>query len=40
VYYKTYTMHKDETPEEIKRWFLNAIQNLWPLAGGGVLLEA
>src|SRR5438477_397475 len=32
-------MAKDETPEEIKRWFLNAIQRLWPIAMGSVSLR-
>ena len=32
-------MDKNETPEEIKRWFLNAIQKLWPVAGGSISLR-
>src|SRR5881409_670845 len=32
-------MAKDETPEEIKRWFLNAIQKLWPVAMGSISLR-
>jgi hypothetical protein len=32
-------MAKDETPEEIKRWFLNAVQRLWPIAMGSVSLR-
>src|SRR5437016_14424285 len=32
-------MAKDETPEEIKRWFLNAIQRIWPIAMGSVSLR-
>jgi len=28
VQYNTYTMGEDEKPEEIKRWFFNAIQKL------------
>ena len=32
-------MTKDETPEEIKRWFLNAIQKLWPIAMGSISLR-
>jgi hypothetical protein len=30
---------KDETPEEIKRWFLRAIQKLWPVALGSISLR-
>ncbi len=32
-------MAKKETTEEIRRWFLNAIQKLWPIAGGSVSLR-
>jgi hypothetical protein len=32
-------MPKSETPEEVRRWFLNAIQNLWPIAGGSISLR-
>lgn len=32
-------MTKNETPEEVKRWFFNAIEKLWPLAGGSVSLR-
>jgi hypothetical protein len=32
-------MAKDEMPEEIKRWFLNAVQRLWPIAMGSVSLR-
>jgi hypothetical protein len=32
-------MPKDEMPEEIKRWFLNAVQRLWPIAMGSVSLR-
>ena len=32
-------MTKDETPEEIKRWFWNAIQKLWPVASGSISLR-
>jgi hypothetical protein len=32
-------MPKRETPEEIRHWFLNAIQKLWPIAGGSISLR-
>jgi hypothetical protein len=32
-------MAEPETPEEIRRWFLNAIQKLWPVAGGSISLR-
>jgi len=32
-------MAKDETPEEIKRWFSDAIQKLWPVAMGSISLR-
>lgn len=32
-------MLKTETPEEVRRWFLNAIQELWPVAGGSISLR-
>ena len=32
-------MGKDETPEEIKHWFLNAIQKFWPVATGSISLR-
>jgi hypothetical protein len=32
-------MGKHETSEEIKRWFLDAIQKLWPVAGGSISLR-
>ena len=28
-----------ETPEEVRRWFLKAIQKLWPVAGGSISLR-
>lgn len=37
--YDTYTMHKNETPEDVRRWFLNAIQDLWPVALGSISLR-
>jgi len=32
-------MPKRETPEEVRHWFLNAIQKLWPIAGGSISLR-
>lgn len=32
-------MAQDETPEEIRRWFSNAIQRLWPIAIGSISLR-
>ena len=32
-------MPKVETPEEVRRWFLSAIQDLWPVAGGSISLR-
>lgn len=32
-------MRKTETPEEVRRWFLNAIQRLWPIASGSISLR-
>jgi len=32
-------MAKNETPEEIKRSFLHAIQKLWPIAMGSISLR-
>jgi hypothetical protein len=32
-------MKKAETPEDVKRWFLEATQNLWPLAEGSLSLR-
>jgi len=32
-------MPASETPEEVRRWFLNAIQKLWPIAGGSISLR-
>ena len=32
-------MPKSETPEEVRRWFLNATQKLWPIAGGSISLR-
>lgn len=32
-------MPKTETPEEVRLWFLRAIQDLWPVAGGSISLR-
>jgi molybdopterin-guanine dinucleotide biosynthesis protein A len=32
-------MVKDETPEEVRRWFLKAFQKLWPAAAGSISLR-
>lgn len=32
-------MPVNETPEQVRRWFLHAIQGLWPIAGGSVSLR-
>jgi hypothetical protein len=32
-------MPKNETPEEIKRWFFSAIEKLWPVAIGSISLQ-
>ena len=32
-------MPKSETPEDVRRWFLSAIQKLWPIAGGSISLR-
>ena len=32
-------MPKNETPEEVRRWFLQAIQGLWPVALGSISLR-
>src|SRR6266849_3819796 len=32
-------MSKSETPEEVRRWFLHALQKLWPVAGGSISLR-
>lgn len=38
--YGAYTVRKKtETPEQVKRWFLEAIQGLWPLAEGSLSLR-
>ena len=37
--YCTHTMNKNETSEDVRRWFLYAIRNLWPVAMGSVSLR-
>jgi len=32
-------MPKPKTSEEVRRWFLSAIQKLWPVAGGSISLR-
>jgi hypothetical protein len=36
---RTYQMAKDETPEDVRRWFLTAIQKMWPVAEGSLSLR-
>lgn len=35
----TPVMDKGETPEDVRRWFLNAIRDLWPVALGSISLR-
>ena len=32
-------MPKDETPEEVRRWFLSTAQKMWPVAQGSLSLR-
>jgi hypothetical protein len=32
-------MAKSETPEDVRRWFSNAIRDLWPVALGSISLR-
>lgn len=32
-------MNKNETPEDVRRWFSRAIQRLWPVALGSISLR-
>jgi len=32
-------MRKNETPEEVRRWFQEAIRDLWPIAVGSLSLR-
>lgn len=32
-------MPKDETPEEVRRWFLSTVQKMWPVAEGSLSLR-
>jgi len=34
-----HTMPKDETPEEVRRWFLSTVQKMWPVAEGSLSLR-
>lgn len=29
----------DETPEDVRKWFLREVEKLWPLAGGSLSLR-
>jgi hypothetical protein len=37
--YCAHTMPKDETPEEVRRWFLSTVQEMWPVAEGSLSLR-
>ncbi len=32
-------MNKNETPEEVRKWFLSALERIWPIALGSVSLR-
>jgi hypothetical protein len=32
-------MKKNETSEDVRRWFMNAVQDLWPVALGSISLR-
>src|SRR5688572_7991923 len=32
-------MPKRETPDDVRRWFLNAVQKLWQIGGGSISLR-
>jgi molybdopterin-guanine dinucleotide biosynthesis protein A len=32
-------MPNDETPDEVRRWFLSTVQNMWPVAEGSLSLR-
>jgi hypothetical protein len=32
-------MPKDETPEEVRQWFLSTVQKMWPVAEGSLSLR-
>jgi len=36
---QTYIMKRNETPEDVKGWFVRAIQGLWPVATGSLSLR-
>ena len=37
--YCAHTMLKDETPVEVRRWFLSTVQKMWPVAEGSLSLR-
>jgi hypothetical protein len=39
LYYAHTRMATDETPEDVRRWFLTAIQKMWPVAEGSLSLR-
>lgn len=32
-------MNRNETPEEVRKWFLSALERIWPIALGSVSLR-
>ena len=36
---RTYMKRKQDTAEQVKQWFLKAIQDLWPVADGSLSLR-
>jgi hypothetical protein len=36
---RIYMEKRAETPEQVKRWFLEAVQGLWPIAEGSLSLR-
>jgi hypothetical protein len=39
VLYDIYTMDMGETPQDVRHWFLSAIEDLWPVALGSISLR-
>ena len=37
--YCAHTMPRDETPDEVRRWFLSTVQKMWPVAEGSISLR-
>jgi hypothetical protein len=37
--YCAHTIPKDETPDEVRRWFLPTVQKMWPVAAGSLSLR-